>query len=134
MARRVYFWDDEETEFMLAQLKEFNILKYIDGRKTRNGDLFEKVAQKLDGAGFKRTPEQIRVRWKHLKRAYYNAKNTNSTSGHNAFRYTDLLEELLGHRPLSQPLDHGVDVGFSAPVSGESRNTKTMNWLRDILS
>lgn len=37
VASRTRFWDDRETEFMLTQLTDLNILKYIDGRKTRNG-------------------------------------------------------------------------------------------------
>ncbi|XP_056135260.1 uncharacterized protein LOC130111976 [Lampris incognitus] len=116
---RVHFWTDEETEYMLTQLKELNILKYMDGRKTRNGDLFKKVAEHMVGAGFKRTPEQVRVRWKHLKQAHYNAKKSNSTSGHSPVScpFLEILEELLGRRPLSQAVQHGVDVGLSTPVS-----------------
>ena len=31
-----HFWTDEETWFMLTQVQELNILKFMDGRKTRN--------------------------------------------------------------------------------------------------
>ena len=31
-----HFWTDEETRFMLTQVQELNILKFMDGRKTRN--------------------------------------------------------------------------------------------------
>ena len=62
---------------MLHQLQELNILKFMDGRKTRNGDLFKKVAQKMKEAGFTRTPEQVRVRWKNLRKAYHGAKRNN---------------------------------------------------------
>ena len=34
-----HFWTDEETRFMLTQVQELNILKFMDGRKTRNADL-----------------------------------------------------------------------------------------------
>lgn len=33
MARRTRFEDDKETEFISNQLKGFNILKYVNGRK-----------------------------------------------------------------------------------------------------
>lgn len=127
-----HFWTDEETDFMLNQLKELNILKYMDGRKTRNADLFKKVAEQMDEGGFKRTPEQIRVRWKHVKQAYYNARKQNSTSGHSAVScpHSDILEELLGRRPLSQAVEHGVDIGFGTPVSGELKLTQYVaRWL-----
>ena len=34
-----------ETRFMLTQVQELNILKFMDGRKTRNADLFKKIAK-----------------------------------------------------------------------------------------
>ena len=30
-----HFWTDEKTRFMLTQVQELNILKFMDGRKTR---------------------------------------------------------------------------------------------------
>ena len=33
-----HFWSDRETIFMLDQMREMNILRYLDGRKNRNGD------------------------------------------------------------------------------------------------
>ena len=50
-------WGDK---FYAPPAPELNILKFTDGRKTRNGDLFKKVARKMEEAGFTRTPEQVR--------------------------------------------------------------------------
>lgn len=102
--------------FLLNVLKDLNILKYLDGRKTRNGELFRRAANKLHDAGFSRTPEQIRVRWKTLKKGYYLAKRANGKSGHNpqTCLFYDHLDELLGIRPLSMVEEQGVDVGFAA--------------------
>ncbi|XP_051579612.1 fibronectin type 3 and ankyrin repeat domains 1 protein-like isoform X1 [Myxocyprinus asiaticus] len=110
-AKSLYFWSDEETAFMLLQLKELDILKYIDGRKTRNGELFRKVAKKLEKAGFIRSPEQIRVRWKHLKQSYYRSKKMNGRSGFNPVitPHAEILTELLGHRALSIAAVNSVD-------------------------
>lgn len=121
----VRFWSDSETRFMLCQLKELNISKYMDGRKTRNGDLFKKVAEEMDGAGFKRTPEQIRVRWKHMKQVYYNARKNNPATGRFPVPcpHNDILEELLGRRQLSHSVDPGVDIGFNPPASGKVLGT-----------
>ncbi|XP_051502088.1 ankyrin repeat domain-containing protein 23-like isoform X1 [Myxocyprinus asiaticus] len=110
-AKSLYFWSDEETAFMLLQLKELGILKYIDGRKTRNGELFRNVAKKLEKAGFIRSPEQIRVRWKHLKQSYYRAKKMNGASGYNPVitPHAEILTELLGHRALAIAAVNVVD-------------------------
>ncbi|KAL7370896.1 hypothetical protein ABVT39_013704 [Epinephelus coioides] len=103
---------------MLTLLKELNILKYMDRRKTRNGDLFKKVAEQMKEGGFTRTPEQIRIRWKHLKKTYFQARKNNSTGGHNrvACPFGNMLEKLLESRPLSQVDHHGVDIGFESPL------------------
>uniref|UniRef100_H2S9Z7 N-terminal EF-hand calcium binding protein 2 n=1 Tax=Takifugu rubripes TaxID=31033 RepID=H2S9Z7_TAKRU len=110
--RYAHFWKEDETALMLAQLKELNILKYMDGRKTRNGDLFKKVAQQLRDAGFARTADQVRIRWKHLKRGFYQSRKNKGTSGRN----TVALEELLGPRPSSQVNHDGEDTGFDSPL------------------
>ncbi|XP_049446709.1 zinc finger protein with KRAB and SCAN domains 2-like [Epinephelus fuscoguttatus] len=116
--RKVHFWKDDESVLMLTLLKELNILKYVDGRKTRNGDLFKKVAEQMKEGGFTQTPEQICIRWKHLKKTYYQARKNNSTIGHNQVTcpFGNALEELLGPRPLSQVDHHGVDIGFESPL------------------
>ncbi|KAL2090562.1 hypothetical protein ACEWY4_012825 [Coilia grayii] len=109
-----HFWTDEETRFMLTQLKELNILKFMDGRKTRNGDLFKKIAQRMLECGFPRTPEQVRVRWKNLKKAYFAAKRNNAISGQGrtSCPFFKRLDKLLGSRPQSLA-DHGVDSGVA---------------------
>ncbi|XP_054629015.1 uncharacterized protein LOC129179603 isoform X1 [Dunckerocampus dactyliophorus] len=118
-ARGTHFWGEEEAVFLLQQLKELNILKCLDGRKTRNGEVFKKVAKKMENAGFIRTPEQIRVKWKRMKRIYFITKKDSKRSGHNSVScpHYELLEDLLGGRTLSQTLAHGLDVGFGASVS-----------------
>ena len=40
-----HFQTDEETRFMLTQVQELNIFKFMDGRKMRNADLFKKIAK-----------------------------------------------------------------------------------------
>lgn len=118
--RYAHFWKEDETALMLAQLKELNILKYMDGRKTRNGDLFKKVAQQLRDAGFARSADQVRIRWKHLKSGFYQSRKNKGTSGRN----TVALEELLGPRPSSQVNHDGEDTGFDSPL-GELKTLAT---------
>ncbi|XP_059204194.1 MICAL-like protein 1 isoform X2 [Centropristis striata] len=120
--RSAHFWAEDESALMLTLLKERNILKYMDGRKTRNGNLFKKVAEQMREGGFSRTPEQVRIRWKHLKKNYYDARKNNFTSGHNrvACPFGDALEELLGPKPLSQVEHHEEDIGFEGPLDAAS--------------
>lgn len=57
-----HFWKDDETELMLTLLKELHILKCIDVRRTRNGELFKRVSDEMREGGFLRYAEQMRVK------------------------------------------------------------------------
>ena len=68
----------------------------------------------MEEAGFPRTPEQVQIRWKNVKKAYLCAKRHNGTSGRGrtSCPFFDLLDELLGSRPLAQAGRHGIDSGM----------------------
>ncbi|KAK7926307.1 hypothetical protein WMY93_008617 [Mugilogobius chulae] len=115
-----HYWSDDETAFMLAQLKDQDILRFLDGRKRRNGEVFRRVAVELSSAGFIRTAEQVRVRWKHIKRMYYASKRKDGTSSVWS-PHQEILDELLGRGgdySMSQMMDNnnGIDVGFETPA------------------
>ncbi|XP_061571681.1 uncharacterized protein LOC133425045 [Cololabis saira] len=112
---RTHFWSDEETRFLLRQMQELNILRFMDGRKSRNADLYKKIAREMAEAGFARTPEQLKIKWKNLRTAYI-TKNKNNRSGHDpaSCPHFAILDDLLGGRPLSQAGQNGVDSGFPA--------------------
>lgn len=41
------FWKEEETNFMLQQMKTLNIVYLVDGRKYRNGNTFQKLSFRM---------------------------------------------------------------------------------------
>ncbi|XP_061919614.1 uncharacterized protein LOC133660272 isoform X2 [Entelurus aequoreus] len=98
-----HFWAEEETSLLLQQLKHVNISKFLDGRKTRNGQVFKKVAKEMAGAGFSRTAEQVRVKWKRMKRLYYQTKKDSRRNLHIALLcpHYQLIEDLIGRPPAS---------------------------------
>lgn len=97
--RRRHFWGEEETDFLLQTLKEMDIDRYKDGRKRRNSLIFRKVYAKHKAAGFMRSCDQVKHRWKTLKSIYYKAKKRNISSSDGAFKHFDTMEEIFGHRP-----------------------------------
>lgn len=99
---------------MLTLLKELNILKCIDGRKTRNGNLFKRVSEQMREGIFVRTAEQIRIRWKLLKKMYYDSKKNNGTGGHNQVTclFGEVLEEPLGSRS-TWPYERNTNVSMN---------------------
>ncbi|KAM4629187.1 pyrroline-5-carboxylate reductase 3 isoform 2-T2 [Polymixia lowei] len=67
-------WDVRETELFLEILKELDMKKCLDGRKVRNNKLFKVAHRRMTAAGYHRSVEQLKIRWKVLKSAYYKCK------------------------------------------------------------
>lgn len=53
-------WSVAETTLLLNILKEEKVVERLDGRKSRNNDLFKQVFEKLKEAGINRSVEQIK--------------------------------------------------------------------------
>lgn len=68
---RKYFWDVTETEVFLEILKDLDIKACVDGRKVRNSKVFRLAQRRMTAAGFHRSEEQLKIRWKFLKSSYY---------------------------------------------------------------
>ncbi|XP_026135513.1 myelin transcription factor 1 [Carassius auratus] len=118
--RSTHFWSEEETDLLLQTLKQMNIDRYTDGRKHRNSLIFRKVCARHREAGFARSCDQVKHRWKTLKAIYYKAKRQCSGS---SFRHFDTMEEIFGHRPL---------VLHTTPDSGdEQRHERALPDSRD---
>lgn len=45
--KNVHFCKEEDTWLVVLLLKDMDIIKYMDGRKTHNGNLFKKVTQQM---------------------------------------------------------------------------------------
>ncbi|KAK1896837.1 Pyrroline-5-carboxylate reductase 3 [Dissostichus eleginoides] len=67
-------WDVNETELFLEILKDLDMKKCLDGRKVRNNKLFKVAHRRMTAAGYHRTVDQLKFRWKLLKSAYYKCK------------------------------------------------------------
>lgn len=113
-AGKSHFWYEEETRFMLAEMASLNVLHLLDGRKYRNSETMKKISGRMAEEGYLRSVEQVRCRWKCLRRTYYETKRQNNTSGSDRTTCPSFMEldSLLGSRPLSTAEESGVDVGF----------------------
>lgn len=117
--RRPHFWSEEETDFLLQTLKEMNIDRYKDGRKHRNSLVFRKVCAKHREAGFARSCDQVKHRWKTLKSIYYKVKKRNYNNNNGEFKHYDTMEEIFGHRPsvITNQIEVDVDDKDGSPLS-----------------
>ena len=75
---------DEVIITMLQFIREKNLYKKIDGRKTKNSEVYEGLAKDLNehfGLQGKLTGQQVNTKWKSLKSQYYTEKMEQSKSG-----------------------------------------------------
>ncbi|XP_074524536.1 pyrroline-5-carboxylate reductase 3 isoform X1 [Halichoeres trimaculatus] len=72
-------WDVKETELFLEILKELDMEKCLDGRKVRNTKIFKVAHRRMTAAGYHRSVDQLKFRWKLLKSAYYKGKREPSS-------------------------------------------------------
>lgn len=73
-------WDVKETELFLEILKELDMEKCLDGRKVRNAKIFKVAHRRMTAAGYHRSVDQLKFRWKLLKSAYYKGKREPGSS------------------------------------------------------
>ncbi|KAJ0032583.1 hypothetical protein NQD34_002664 [Periophthalmus magnuspinnatus] len=95
--KKQHYWDVEETEIFLQILKELDIKACLDGRKVRNGGVFRMAQRRMAAAGFDRTAEQLRVRWKFLKKCYYKSQQgpSNEAKIQGWLRYEKAMVSIL---------------------------------------
>ncbi|KAL7394615.1 hypothetical protein ABVT39_000542 [Epinephelus coioides] len=124
------------TEFLIQILDDLNILTRLNGCKEKNSDLFQRVQERMARAGFCRTIEQIKNRWKMLKQSYNKAKTNNDKSGVDlsSFPFFEDMDRVLGTWPLATANAHGVDVAFDTEESRGSAEPETESVMDDETS
>ncbi|XP_024661338.2 leukocyte elastase inhibitor-like isoform X1 [Maylandia zebra] len=115
-------WDVKETELFLEILKELDMKKCLDGRKVRNNKLFKVAHRRMTAAGYHRSVDQLKFRWKLLKSAYYKCKREPDspapTKIQGWWRYEKTMVAIMESRhPLVGP---GVNSDRNDEVTEES--------------
>lgn len=95
-------WEVEETVLLLEILKELDIKNCLDGRKVRNTKLFRIAHRRLTAAGYHRSVDQLKFRWKSLKSAYYKFKRDPDSASqhkiHGWWRYEKTMATIMESR------------------------------------
>ena len=87
-------WSDDDTQKLINIIESLNVMAILDGKRQRNGDIFEKVAMELNLEG--KNMKECRNKFKKLKLKYKEEQIKASKSGSNLFIiYTKLMMLLL---------------------------------------
>lgn len=73
-------WLEEETRTFFKLGTEKQIISLMDGKKHKHVDLFNSLIEDMEKKGFFKTAQQMKLKLKNLKLAYFKCKRENSVS------------------------------------------------------
>ncbi|CAL1671765.1 unnamed protein product [Lasius platythorax] len=112
--RKGFNWGEEETRTFLELCIDRQIISLMDGKKHKHVDIFNSLVEDMEKKGFSKTAQQMKLKLKNLKLAYYKCKRENNVSG--AARKTcpfyEQVDILYSTRPNVQVLNDssGIDT------------------------
>ncbi|XP_064645955.1 zinc finger and SCAN domain-containing protein 20-like [Lineus longissimus] len=109
-------WSRDERLALLRIWRDEDIEGQLQGNH-RNSHVYSRIAELLKLEGYDRTTDQCRNKLKSMKGDWVKARNNlgrSGTSGRNGFGDEELLDEVLGTRPIHNPR-HIVDTMFDRP-------------------
>ncbi|XP_053706026.1 pyrroline-5-carboxylate reductase 3 isoform X2 [Synchiropus splendidus] len=120
-------WDVKETEVFLEILEDLDMKKCLDGRKVRNSKLFRVAQRRMTAAGFHRSVDQLKIRWKLLKSAYYRCKRDSEALApvkvQGWWRYEKSMVAIMESQ-------HALVHSDGTDDATEDSDSSVVNWLR----
>ncbi|KAD4178578.1 hypothetical protein R6Q59_022182 [Mikania micrantha] len=127
---RVPMWSQPETRDFIAIRRElerdFTVAK-------RNKGLWEVVAARMKGLGYRRTPDQCKCKWKNLV-SRYKGKETSDRDNARSFPFFEELHALFTERSTTTPQTPFDPEAGSSQLKSRKRITRTDSYqsLEDI--
>ena len=112
-------WGHEEILALIRIWSDQAIQDRLDGA-TQTSDVYKRIAQALAEAGYERSWKQCKDKLKNLRQFYKDLKDGHSKSGHDhdTWPYFELIDSVVGDRPLNSPRTTLLDtLQQEAPLS-----------------
>ncbi|EFN76601.1 hypothetical protein EAI_04234, partial [Harpegnathos saltator] len=74
-------WKEEETRIFLELCSEKQIIALMDGKRHKHVSIFYSLVEDIEKKGYFKTAQQMKLKLKTLKLAYFKCKRENSISG-----------------------------------------------------
>ena len=119
-------WSSDEVKALLSIWREASIQNELDGA-VRNKSVFEKIAKRLQDAGFEKDWVQCRAKVKNLKAIYKKVKDNNARSGRARIvcQNFEMLDAILGARPATKSAE------VTEAISDDTGNSDAIDTLND---
>ena len=98
-------WGKPETLKLIDLWADDKVQEELAGCH-RNRDIYQRIAIKLQEAGYDRTLEQCREKIKKLRKEYRKIKDKNKETGQGreeTWTYFEVMDAVLGHKPTTCP-------------------------------
>lgn len=102
-------WGEQETKIFLELCIEKCILRIIDGKKHKHIEIYRMLELEMIAKGFHKTAEQMKLKMKNLKLAYFKCKRENKVSGASpsSCPFYEQMDILYGSRPSAEASNSG---------------------------
>ncbi|XP_013874664.1 trihelix transcription factor GT-3a, partial [Austrofundulus limnaeus] len=123
-------WNNEETLCLLDIWTDEHITNLLE-KTHKNAVVFSMFSEKMKERGFKRSPEQCRIKVKKLRQSYQKARDALDKSGSSGEEkdkcpWFGELDKILGTRPTVCPVDI-IETNTPLADNTSSGNTSSEN-------
>ncbi|KAJ6656194.1 hypothetical protein lerEdw1_004111 [Lerista edwardsae] len=86
-------WEHQETTLFLTLFGETKVQEQLNSCH-QNQVVYENLAERMNDHGYVRTPHQLRIKVKDLKRKYRHMKENQPNKGHELWKYYHFLDSI----------------------------------------
>lgn len=137
-------WSHKETNTLLSVIKDFNYPKI---KRSQKNEMFDKASMLLRSEGYKRSNEQCRLKFKHLKAKYFRAQKKQKEFNINPELYCPYfyqLHEIMSHHVEKNDIEIFDDENYEIEYLdyenelvdtlyiGESNESNNIEYTRSI--
>lgn len=112
---------EQETTVFLQLCIDKQILAIIDGKRYKHIEIFKMLEPEVEKHSYKKSADQMKLKLKNLKLAYFKYRRDNSVSGAATSRcaFYNELEILYGCRPTAEASSScsGIDTANSVDTA-----------------
>nr|XP_026692982.1 kelch-like protein 12 isoform X2 [Ciona intestinalis] len=104
-------WTAPQTCCMFEIMNQMNVSSLLEGKSVSTAKEYNEIRERLEEMGVRKTAEQIRTRFKTLKKQYLKVREINKIKGKKAktCRYFSELEELYRKHETAQVMVGGLE-------------------------
>lgn len=112
-------WSTDETRDLIQLIGQ----QEIRAGRLMNTETYQQVSEKMHALGYKKTPDQCKIKWKHLKNFYYEGRRKRTDKErYLVCPFYNEIQEVIG---IHQPAAAAVAVAATATATANAAVAET---------